>query len=136
LMAMRLVKNRLVSSPVGTLQPKPTGEMEDLPVGLVFRSVGYKGVPLRAVPFHESWGVILNERGRVLDPDTKQPVTGEYTAGWIKRGPSGVIGTNKPDAAETVACMMEDRSEGRLLRPEAPSYEAVEALLRQRQPLD
>ena len=132
---MRLVKNRLVSSPAGTLQPKPTGEMEDLPVGLVFRSVGYKGVPLRGVPFHESWGVILNERGRVLDPDTKKPVTGEYTAGWIKRGPSGVIGTNKPDAAETVACMMEDRSEGRLLLPEAPSYEAVEALLRQRQPL-
>src|SRR5207244_4001144 len=62
LIAMRLVKNRLVSSPVGTLQPKPAGEMEDLPVGLVFRSVGYKGVPLRAVPFHESWGVILNER--------------------------------------------------------------------------
>ena len=101
----------------------------------MFRSVGYKGVPLRGVPFYESWAVILNERGRVLDPDTKKPVTGEYTAGWIKRGPSGVIGTNKPDAAETVACMMEDRAEGRLLTPEAPSPEAVEALLRQRQPL-
>ena len=133
--AMRLVRNRLVSTPAGTLQPKPTGEMEELPVGLVFHSVGYKGVPLRGVPFHESWGVILNERGRVLDPDTKQPMMGEYTAGWIKRGPSGVIGTNKPDAAETVACMMEDRAEGRLLSPEAPSPEAVEALLRQRQPL-
>ena len=71
----------------------------------------------------------------MLDSDTKQSVTGEYTAGWIKRGPSGVIGTNKPDAAETVACMMDDLSEGRLLAPEAPSPEAVEALLRQRQPL-
>jgi ferredoxin--NADP+ reductase len=133
--AMRLVRNRLVTTPAGTLQPKPTGEMEDLPVGLVFRSVGYKGVPLRGVPFQENWAVILNERGRVLDSDTKQPVTGEYTAGWIKRGPSGVIGTNKPDAAETVVCMMEDRAQGRLLRPEAPEPAAVDALLRQRQPL-
>ncbi|MGH7342000.1 MAG: NADP oxidoreductase, partial [Candidatus Rokuibacteriota bacterium] len=119
----------------GTLQPKPTGETEDLPAGLVFRSVGYRGVPLPGVPFNESWGVILNERGRVLDPDTKQPVVGEYTAGWIKRGPTGVIGTNKPDAAETVTHMMEDCGKGIVLRPEAPEPEAVEALLRQRQPL-
>jgi ferredoxin--NADP+ reductase len=133
--AIRLARNRLVATPAGTLQPKPTGETEELPVGLVFRSVGYKGVPLRGVPFNESWGVILNERGRVLDPDTKQPVVGEYAAGWIKRGPTGVIGTNKPDAAETVACMMEDRARGALLRPEAPEAAAVEALLRQRQPL-
>jgi ferredoxin--NADP+ reductase len=133
--AMRLARNRLVASPAGTLQPKPTGETEELPVGLVFRSVGYKGVPLRGVPFNESWGVILNEGGRVLDPDTKQPVLGEYTAGWIKRGPTGVIGTNKPDAAETVTFMMEDRARGALLRPEAPEAAAVEALLRQRQPL-
>jgi len=133
--SIRLVRNRLVATPAGTLQPKPTGETEELPVGMVFRSVGYRGVPLPGVPFNESWGVILNERGRVLDGDTKQPVTGEYTAGWIKRGPSGVIGTNKPDAAETVACMMEDRAHGRLLRPEAPEAAAVEALLRQRQPL-
>ena len=132
---MRLAKNRLVSTPAGTLQPKATGETEDLPVGLVFRSVGYRGVPLRGVPFHESFCVILNERGRVLDADTKEPVTGEYTAGWIKRGPSGVIGTNKPDAAETVACMMEDRAAGRVLHPEAPEPVAVEVLLRQRQPL-
>ena len=133
--AMRLVRNRLVSTPAGTLQPKPTDEREELPVGLVFRSVGYRGVPLRGVPFHESWGVILNERGRVVDPDTRQPVIGEYTAGWIKRGPTGVIGTNKPDAAETVAAMMEDRAEGRVLRPDAPAPEAVDALLHQRQPL-
>jgi ferredoxin--NADP+ reductase len=133
--AIRLVRNCLVATPAGTLQPKPTGEIEELPVGLVFRSVGYKGVPLPGVPFHESWGVILNERGRVLDPDTKQPVVGEYTAGWIKRGPTGVIGTNKPDAAETVACMMEDRANAQLLQPEAPEAEAVEAVLRQRQPL-
>jgi ferredoxin--NADP+ reductase len=132
--AMRLARNRLVATPTGTLQAKPTGEVEELPVGLVFRSVGYKGVPLPGVPFHESWGVILNEKGRVLDPASKRPVPGEYTAGWIKRGPSGVIGTNKPDAAETVACMMEDRAGGLTLTPEEPAAAAVEALLRQRQP--
>jgi ferredoxin--NADP+ reductase len=134
-MALRLARNRLVATQAGTLQPKPTGETEELPVGLVFRSVGYKGVSLPGVPFNENWGVILNERGRVLDPDTKQPVTGEYTAGWIKRGPTGVIGTNKPDAAETVACMMEDRAQGAVLRPETPEAAAIEAVLRVRQPL-
>jgi len=105
-----------------------------LPVGLVFRSVGYKGIPLPGVPFNESWGVILNEKGRVLDPETRQPIVGEYTAGWIKRGPSGVIGTNKPDAAETVACMMEDLAKGTVLHPEESDRASVEALLRQRQP--
>ena len=131
---MRLVRNKLYATDTGTLQPKPTGEFEDLPVGLVFRSVGYKGVPLPGVPFNDKWGVILNEKGRVLDPETKQPVVGEYTAGWIKRGPTGVIGTNKPDAAETVACMMEDLAADRYLRPAASTSEAVERLVRERQP--
>jgi ferredoxin--NADP+ reductase len=131
---MRLVRNKLYATDTGTLQPKPTGEFEDLPVGLVFRSVGYKGVALPGVPFNDKWGVILNEKGRVLDPERKQPVVGEYTAGWIKRGPTGVIGTNKPDAAETVACMMEDLAADRYLRPAAPSGEAIERLIRTRQP--
>ncbi|HAM57828.1 MAG TPA: NADP oxidoreductase [Candidatus Rokubacteria bacterium] len=132
--AMRLVKNTLRATATGTLQPKPTGEIEELPVGLVFRSVGYRGVPLPGVPFNESWGVILNEKGRVLDPGTKQPLVGEYTGGWIKRGPTGVIGTNKPDAAETVACMVEDLAQGLTLHPAAPSAEAAERLIRERQP--
>ncbi len=132
--AMRLVRNRLEATPAGTLQAKPTDQFETLPVGLVFRSVGYRGVPLPGVPFHESWGVILNESGRVLDADTKQPVTGEYAAGWIKRGPTGVIGTNKPDAAQTVACMMEDWGAGRILKPEEPDAAAAECLIRGRQP--
>jgi len=132
--AMRLVKNTLRATATGTLQPKPTGEIEELPVGLVFRSVGYRGVPLPGVPFNESWGVILNAKGRVLDPGTKQPLVGEYTGGWIKRGPTGVIGTNKPDAAETVACMVEDLAQGLTLHPAAPSAEAAERLIRERQP--
>jgi ferredoxin--NADP+ reductase len=70
----------------------------------------------------------------VLDPDTKQPLPGEYTAGWIKRGPSGVIGTNKPDAAETVAGMLEDVTAGQTLEPAEPEPVAAERLVRQRQP--
>lgn len=132
--AIRLVRNRLHASETGSLQARPTGETEELPVGLVFRSVGYRGVPLPGVPFHESWGVILNERGRVLDPETGRPMLGEYAAGWIKRGPTGVIGTNKPDAVETVACMLEDAAQGHTLAPEAPAAAAAERLVRQRQP--
>ncbi len=132
--AIRLVKNELYATPAGTLQARPTGQFEGLPVGLVFRSVGYRGVALPGVPFHESWAVVLNEKGRVVDPETRQPVLGEYTAGWIKRGPTGVIGTNKPDAAETVACMLEDAAQGRVREPAHPDAEAVEALVRQRQP--
>jgi ferredoxin--NADP+ reductase len=132
--AMRLVRNELAATPAGTLQARPTDRFETLPVGLVFRSVGYRGVPLPDVPFHESWGVILNEKGRVVDPDTKQPVLGEYAAGWIKRGPTGVIGTNKPDAAETVTAMLEDAAGGHVLRPAHPSPAAAEALVRARQP--
>jgi ferredoxin--NADP+ reductase len=132
--AMELVRNELVATPAGTLQARATGHVEELPVGLVFRSVGYRGLPLPGVPFHDAWGVILNERGRVLDPDTREPRPGEYCAGWIKRGPTGVIGTNKPDAAETVAAMIEDLEAGRVLTPAEPEPEAVEALVRQRQP--
>jgi ferredoxin/flavodoxin---NADP+ reductase len=131
---LRLVRNELYATPTGTLQAKATGRFETLPVGLVFRSVGYRGVPLPGVPFNDSWGVILNEKGRVLEPETKQPVVGEYTAGWIKRGPSGVIGTNKPDAAETVACMLEDAANGVTLDPVEPEAAAADRMIRERQP--
>jgi len=131
---IRLVHNRLVASAAGTIQAQATGELEELAVGLVFRSVGYRGVPLPGVPFDDKWGVVLNEKGRVLDPDTKQPLAGEYTAGWIKRGPTGVIGTNKPDASETVTEMLEDVAAGQTLQPSEPDPAAAERLVRQRQP--
>jgi ferredoxin--NADP+ reductase len=86
------------------------------------------------VPFHDSWGVILNQKGRVLDPDTQQPVVGEYASGWIKRGPTGVIGTNKSDALETVHCMVEDLAKGAILHPSHPEPAAAEKLIRERQP--
>jgi ferredoxin--NADP+ reductase len=131
---IRLVRNTLYATESGAIQARATDQGEELPVGLVFRSVGYRGVALQGVPFHESWGVILNAKGRVLDPATKKPVPGEYTAGWIKRGPSGVIGTNKPDAVETVTCMLEDARAGATLAPPQPDAAAVERLVRERQP--
>jgi ferredoxin/flavodoxin---NADP+ reductase len=131
---LRLVRNRLVASAIGAIQAQPTDQVEELAAGLVFRSVGYRGVPLPGVPFDEKWGVVLNEKGRVLDPDTKHPLPGEYTAGWIKRGPTGVIGTNKPDASETVAGMLEDVAAGATLVPAEPEADAAERLVRQRQP--
>jgi ferredoxin--NADP+ reductase len=132
--AVKLVRNTLYATATGTLQPKATDVTEELRAGLVFRSVGYRGVPLPGVPFNESWGVILNDKGRVLDAQTKTAVRGEYTAGWIKRGPSGVIGTNKPDAAETVTCMMEDLAAGAILIPEHAEAAAADRFLRERQP--
>ena len=102
----------------------------------MFRSVGYRGVALPGVPFHERWGVILNEKGRVLDPDTERPVPGVYAAGWIKRGPSGVIGTNKPDAVETVTVDARGPRAGRaLVARRTPTPDAAAALVQARQPL-
>jgi ferredoxin--NADP+ reductase len=131
---MKAVRNQLTRTEVGTLRARATDQTEDIPCGLVFRSIGYQGVPLPGIPFHESWGVILNEHGRVIDNENKQPITGLYTAGWIKRGPSGVIGTNKPDSVETVTCMLEDRQAGKVLSPSQPDRDAFLAFIRQRQP--
>ncbi|MBO6558049.1 MAG: FAD-dependent oxidoreductase [Pseudomonadales bacterium] len=129
--AIRLVKNELVAGDDGSIRPKATDQEETIPVGLVFRSVGYKGLPLPNVPYHESWGTILNEAGRVVD-DSGAQVTGLYTAGWIKRGPSGVIGTNKTCAQETVGCMVEDLTSGNMNHPEDASIEGAAALIASR----
>ncbi len=130
---MRLVRNVLYATDAGSLRPKATDHFETLDAGLVFRSIGYRGVPLPGVPFHDSWGVIPNAGGRVLDPATQEPLLGQYTAGWIKRGPTGVIGTNKPDAAETVENMLADARAGRVLAPAQATAAAAEALVCGRQ---
>ncbi|HEY7483863.1 MAG TPA: FAD-dependent oxidoreductase [Streptosporangiaceae bacterium] len=88
-----------------------TGSYETLPAGIVLRSVGYQSVPLAGVPFDERRYVVPNDAGRVIDDDGR-PVPGEYVAGWIKRGPTGVVGTNKSDAAETVRSLLADLSGG------------------------
>jgi ferredoxin--NADP+ reductase len=84
-----------------------TGETFTIPAQLIIRSVGYRGTPIDDVPFDSRRNVIPNDEGRVL-PDTGVPIKGLYVAGWIKRGPSGIIGTNKKDAAATVASLLLD----------------------------
>jgi ferredoxin--NADP+ reductase len=104
-----------------------TGEIDLLPADLVVRSVGYRGCPLPGLPVDERTATVPHERGRVLRDG--QPSAGEYAAGWIKRGPSGVVGTNKHDARETVAALLEDAAEGRLV-PRGPVGDLVETLVR------
>jgi ferredoxin--NADP+ reductase len=124
--AIRLATNRLVDRN-GTLVAEPTGATEELPVDLVFRSVGYKGVPIAGLPFDERTGTVPNVQGKTAVP-------GVYVAGWIKRGPSGVIGTNKPDAAETAEQILADFSAGALTEPPSNAGTLIEATLRIRQP--
>jgi ferredoxin--NADP+ reductase len=106
---IEVVRNELVEEN-GRIVARPTGETEVIPCGLVLLSVGYKGVPLPGVPFDERRGTMPNEVGRV------QGAERTYCAGWIKRGPSGVIGTNKKDATETIEALLADGRAGRLAR--------------------
>ena len=134
LTAMQVVKNELYATDSGTLRPRATDQFEELPVDMVFRSVGYRGVPLPDVPFDDRRGVIANAQGRVLGADGQGSVTGIYASGWIKRGPTGVIGTNKPDALETVKCMVADAADGKVLQPSGGTAEAAARLVQERQP--
>src|SRR5262249_8309045 len=128
--AIELVRNRLEEQD-GRLVAVATDERETLECGLVFRSVGYRGVPLPELPFDERRGTIRNEGGRVVADDGVQ-VESVYCAGWIKRGPTGIIGTNKKDATETVELLLEDVREGRLSHKPDATAAAVEALLAER----
>lgn len=133
--AVKLVRNQLVRRDDGSLSAKATDQTETIPAGLVFRSVGYRGVALPGVPFYEKWGTIPNDKGRVLTAfKDGQQVVGDYVVGWIKRGPSGIIGTNKPDSVETVTTLLDDMANGKLLTPANPTRTAVEALLEARKP--
>lgn len=131
---LRLVHNELYRSDHGTLRPRPTTRHEELSVGMVFRSVGYRGVPLPDVPFDPRRGVVPNVDGRVLESKSGELVPGVYVSGWIKRGPTGVIGTNKPDALETVVALVEDAEAGRLPEPRTTDSAAVERLVAERKP--
>jgi ferredoxin/flavodoxin---NADP+ reductase len=115
--AIELARNRLEADPGGALRAVATDERETLSAGIVFRSVGYRGVALPGLPFDEDTGTIPNERGRVAP--------GVYVAGWIKRGPSGVIGTNKKDATETVELLLEDLRDAQRQGRSAAEVEAV-----------
>lgn len=111
--AVEVVRNRLEADADGRLRAVPTGEQETIPCGIVLRSVGYLGVGIPGAPFDETRRVIPNDGGRALGPDGS-PVPGVYCAGWIKRGPSGVIGTNKKDATETAELLLADAAAGLL----------------------
>jgi ferredoxin--NADP+ reductase len=130
---LRVARNRLVPDSRSGVRAEVTDEHEVISCGLVIRSVGYRGRPLPGVPFDDRRGLIRNDGGRVCDQDGT-PRRGEYAVGWIKRGPSGVIGTNKKCAADTVARLREDLQRGRLDEPAVPDRNAIEAWLRTRAP--
>jgi ferredoxin--NADP+ reductase len=132
--AITIRRNQIVRAADGTLKAEPTDEpAETIDCGLVLRSVGYRAVPLPEVPFDERYFILPNDRGRVLDADGES-LAGVYAVGWIKRGPTGILGTNKRDAAETIDCLVDDLRAGDLPAPEAPSREQLDALLAERRP--
>ncbi|RWA20147.1 ferredoxin [Mycolicibacterium elephantis DSM 44368] len=111
-------------------------EVVRLDAGLVLTSIGYRGRPVRDLPFDDAGGVVPNDGGRVIDPSTGAPVRGSYVAGWIKRGPTGFIGTNKSCAAQTVHNLVADYNDGLLLDParDRAKPAALDRLVRSRQP--
>jgi ferredoxin--NADP+ reductase len=113
----------------GTGNVKPTGEFREFPIQAVYRAVGYFGSELSEVPFNEKAGIIPNEKGRVLDTDGKH-IQGVYATGWIKRGPVGLIGHTKSDAIETIAQVIEDKSNW--WQPASPSEDSITELLTSR----
>jgi len=127
-------RNELHRDESGSIRPRDTGEREEIETGLVLRSIGYKGIGVAGLPYDERRGVIPNEAGRVIDPESGERLTGHYATGWIKRGPSGVIGTNKKDSQETVDSVLEDMEAGRIPEPPHAGVAAIEALLRERRP--
>ena len=132
--AIDVRRNELVRGDDGALRAVPRDEpVETIECGLVLRSVGYRAVPLPDVPFDERHFVLPNERGRVLAADG-EPLRGVYAVGWIKRGPTGILGTNKRDAEETVTCLAEDLEAGALSPPPKPDRAQIDALLAARKP--
>jgi ferredoxin--NADP+ reductase len=121
-----LARNELYTDEAGLLRARATHDVETIECGLVLRSVGYRAVPLPGVPFDERNYILPNDRGRVAP--------GVYAVGWIKRGPTGILGTNKRDAEETVSRLVEDLRTGGLPEPANPGREQIDALLAERKP--
>jgi ferredoxin--NADP+ reductase len=119
-LAYRLTPDRIVGTDKVTgIEFAVTGteETRRLDAGLVLTSIGYRGKPIRDLPFDDTAAVVPNDGGRVIDPATGQPVRGSYVAGWIKRGPTGFIGTNKSCALQTVQSLVDDFNAGHLTGP-------------------
>ncbi|WP_027941858.1 FAD-dependent oxidoreductase [Amycolatopsis taiwanensis] len=123
-----LGRNELLTGDDGRVSARDTGEREVVETGLVLRAVGYRGMPLPGLPFDERRAIIPNEQGKVAGGER------EYVVGWIKRGPTGIIGTNKKDAAETVRRLLTDLDSGELRRHGGDDPAAIEKWLAERQP--
>lgn len=123
---VRCERNALINDPNRGQVARGTGEFFEISTGLVMRSIGYQGVEIPGVPFDAKGGIVPNKTGRVLGPDG-QALPRTYVVGWIKRGPSGVIGTNKPDAVETAQLMVEDSAGLDLATPR--TREGIDAAL-------
>jgi len=132
--AIDIRRNEIVRADDGSLKARALQEdMETIDCGLVLRSVGYRAVPLPDVPFDERHFVLPNDQGRVRTPEG-EPLRGVYAVGWIKRGPTGILGTNKRDAEETVNCLLEDLRAGELPAPPRPGRADLDTLLAERKP--
>jgi ferredoxin/flavodoxin---NADP+ reductase len=127
-----LVENDLIEQD-GSLRARATDRTDVIPAGLVLRAVGYRGAAVPGYPFDDRTGRIPNADGRIVGTDGA-PLTGRYVAGWIKRGPQGVIGTNKADAGDTVGGILDDLANGQLLRPTHPTQKDAAALVAARAP--
>ncbi len=127
---LKIEKNKLEVQDDGTLRAIGTGQTETLDVGLIFRSVGYRGVALNGVPFDSKTGTIPNVAGRVINLATGENQVGQYVVGWAKRGPSGIIGTNKPDSLSTVQSMVADLPEMKGINDAKRDPALVEQLLK------
>ena len=131
---VRVGRTELVEDGDGRLRAVVTAQEETIPCQLVFRSVGYKGKPLPGVPFDEQAGTIPNDHGRVLEGPGGAQRPGEYVSGWIKRGPSGIIGTNKKDSQDTVDSLLADHAAGTIPEPPVSDPDAILAVLADRCP--
>ena len=127
-----VAENELVRSEDGAVRARMTDRSDVLDADLVFRAIGYQGMPLMGIPFDAARGVIPNDHGRVIDPTSGTPVPAEYVVGWIKRGPRGIIGTNKPDSQETVESLLEDLRTGMFDDHVVPDRAVLERLLGER----
>ncbi|MBX3052068.1 MAG: FAD-dependent oxidoreductase [Caldilineaceae bacterium] len=130
--SMRMEVNELHPTDTGYIACDGIGRFETLDVGLVFRSIGYRSVPIPGVAFYDKWGIIPNQKGRVTATHQGEVVPGEYVVGWAKRGPTGVIGTNKPDSVETVNLMLEDVATLTPVADATADPKAIVALLQKR----
>ena len=129
--ALTIVHNELYESEDGSIRPRPTERRTTIPLGLVFRAIGYQGVPLPGIPFDAMRGIIPYESGRIMETRVGAPVQGEYVVGGSSAGPRGSSGPTSP-TPERVDSLLADLAAGHLHKEEVPSREVLERLLGER----